>query len=155
MSSKIKILSISILNLIFISCGKEYKSKAEGQERINNTKLYVYPNNDLENIKIGDIILLQIDPESNNNNRDFFDYGYYIKINESEYKNLKGLQFSNLCEEKFLEASKNGGCFKVTDDFEIKYNFRGSFYYMKTYFISKAVHIVDSDERTLSVKVKR
>ncbi len=69
---------ISFFLIFFASCGKEVKSQAEADRRVNESELFIYPNNETENFNIGDIFTIGISPDSINKHDSFFEQGYYI-----------------------------------------------------------------------------
>jgi len=152
-----KILLPVVLSLIFLSC-KDIKSQEEAIRRLNETKIYVGPNNDLQNISLGDVISLEIHPDSLNDHQGFFDDSYQLVVSKPE--DIKGLEkfkpsgYDCKRPPNYFTDNYAIGCFKVIGDIEVKYHFYGSYAYRKGFLINKFQRLANSDDRFLKIKVK-
>ncbi|KAB8037872.1 hypothetical protein GCL60_11905 [Silvanigrella paludirubra] len=142
---KQNIISLSFFLLFIVSCGKEVKSQAEANRRINESEMYIYPNNETENFNVGDIFSIGISPESINKHNDFFELGYNIST-----KLIKGLDFSENC-----VKSQYISCYIITGDIEIEYSIYGRFYKTKRYgIVSSLPGYARSEKKILKINLK-
>ncbi len=136
---------ISFFLMFFVSCGKEVKSQAEADRRINESEMYIYPNNETENFNIGEIFTFGISPDSINKHNSFFDRGYFIST-----KLIKGLDFTVNC-----KKIQHMICYKITGDIEFEYSFYGQFNKTKRYgIVASLPGYAESEKKIFKINLK-